>query len=127
MPFRPFRLWKKYNIIDDCGVRAANEGEIYFDGQPMSEVEAEQRDIGMVFQNYALYPHMTVSENIQFPLKMKWMKKKERIQKVEKIAELIQMRYLLKRKPSQLSGGQQGRKFCDCESLDQGTENLAFG
>ena len=92
-----------------AGLERPTEGEIYFDGQPMSEVEAEQRDIGMVFQNYALYPHMTVSENIQFPLKMKWMKKKERIQKVEKIAELIQIKDLLKRKPSQLSGGQQQR------------------
>ncbi len=92
-----------------AGLEEPTEGEIYFDGQPMSHVEAEKRDIGMVFQNYALYPHMTVSENIQFPLKMRWVKKKERMERVQKVAQMMQIVELLNRKPSELSGGQQQR------------------
>lgn len=92
-----------------AGLEAPTKGEIYFDDKPMAGVEAEERDIGMVFQNYALYPHMTVSENIQFPLKMRWMKKKQRLEKVKEIAELLQITDLLRRKPGQLSGGQQQR------------------
>lgn len=92
-----------------AGLEHPSEGEIYFDGQPMSNVEAQKRDIGMVFQNYALYPHMTVSENIQFPLKMHWMKKFLRLQKTQEIARMMQITDLLHRKPSQLSGGQQQR------------------
>lgn len=92
-----------------AGLEHPSEGEIYFDGKPMSNVEAQKRDIGMVFQNYALYPHMTVSENIQFPLKMRWTKKSLRIQKTQEIARMMQITDLLHRKPSQLSGGQQQR------------------
>ncbi len=92
-----------------AGLEHPSEGEIYFDEQPMSNVEAQKRDIGMVFQNYALYPHMTVSENIQFPLKMHWMKKSLRLQKTQEIARMMQITDLLHRKPSQLSGGQQQR------------------
>lgn len=92
-----------------AGLEHPSEGEIYFDGRPMSNVEAQKRDIGMVFQNYALYPHMTVSENIQFPLKMHWMKKSLRLQKTQEIAQMMQITDLLHRKPSQLSGGQQQR------------------
>lgn len=92
-----------------AGLEHPSEGEIYFDEQPMSNVEAQKRDIGMVFQNYALYPHMTVSENIQFPLKMHWMKKSLRLQKTQDIARMMQITDLLHRKPSQLSGGQQQR------------------
>lgn len=92
-----------------AGLEKPTEGEIYFDGKPMTGIEAEERDIGMVFQNYALYPHMTVSENIQFPLKMRWMKRKQRIEKVKEIAEMMQITELLHRKPDKLSGGQQQR------------------
>lgn len=92
-----------------AGLEHPSEGEIYFDEQPMSNVEAQKRDIGMVFQNYALYPHMTVFENIQFPLKMHWMKKSLRLQKTQEIARMMQITDLLHRKPSQLSGGQQQR------------------
>lgn len=92
-----------------AGLEHPSEGEIYFDEQPMSNVETQKRDIGMVFQNYSLYPHMTVSENIQFPLKMHWMKKSLRLQKAQEIARMMQITDLLYRKPSQLSGGQQQR------------------
>lgn len=92
-----------------AGLEAPTDGEIFFDDKPMSGVEAEKRDIGMVFQNYALYPHMTVAENIRFPLKMRWMPREERNRKVHEAAEMMQITELLKRKPAQLSGGQQQR------------------
>ena len=92
-----------------AGLEAPTEGEIFFDGRPMANVEAEKRDIGMVFQNYALYPHMTVEENIMFPLKMRWMPKAERKEKGKEIAKMMQITGLLHRRPGQLSGGQQQR------------------
>ncbi|MGN0293157.1 MAG: ABC transporter ATP-binding protein [Lachnospiraceae bacterium] len=92
-----------------AGLEQPTGGEIYFDDKPMSNVEAEDRDIGMVFQNYALYPHMNVADNIMFPLKMRYMPKKERIKKMKAFAEMMQITDLLNRKPAQLSGGQQQR------------------
>lgn len=92
-----------------AGLEVPTEGEIFFGDNPMSGVEAEDRDIGMVFQNYALYPHMTVMENIMFPLKMRKVPKNERIKKAENSAAMMQIMDLLKRKPVQLSGGQQQR------------------
>ena len=92
-----------------AGLLEPTSGEVYFDGASMSGVEAEKRDIGMVFQNYALYPHMTVEENIMFPLKMRWVPKTERKRRVKSIAEMMQITDLLSRKPGQLSGGQQQR------------------
>ncbi len=75
----------------------------------MTGIEAEGRDIGMVFQNYALYPHMTVRENIMFPLKMRRASRDERNERVEAMASMLQLKELLRRKPGQLSGGQQQR------------------
>ncbi len=92
-----------------AGLEEPTAGDIYFDGKSMNGVEAENRDIGMVFQNYALYPHMTVEENIMFPLKMRWMPKPERKKRIKSIAEMMQITDLLSRKPGQLSGGQQQR------------------
>ena len=92
-----------------AGLEEPTRGEIYFDDRPMSAVEAEKRDIGMVFQNYALYPHMTVAEHIMFPLKMRWMKKALREERVREAAAMMQITDLLRRKPAQLSGGQQQR------------------
>ncbi len=92
-----------------AGLEKPSEGAIHFDGENVNEVEAEHRDIGMVFQNYALYPHMTVLENIMFPLKMRKYKKSVMIEKALKVAELMQIIELKNRKPSQLSGGQQQR------------------
>ena len=74
----PSGCGKSTTLAMIAGLEMPTEGAIYFDGQDMSGFEAEHRDIGMVFQDYALYPHMTVSENIQFPLKMRSVKKKER-------------------------------------------------
>ena len=90
-----------------AGLEQATEGSIYFDEENVGGLEAEERDIGMVFQDYALYPHMTVQENIAFPLKMQGWKKKDRIEKVKEAAKMLQIEEYLKRKPGKLSGGQQ--------------------
>ena len=92
-----------------AGLEQATEGSIYFDEENVGGLEAEERDIGMVFQDYALYPHMTVQENIAFPLKMQGWKKKDRIEKVKEAAKRLQIEEYLKRKPGKLSGGQQQR------------------
>lgn len=92
-----------------AGLEQATEGTIYFDEENVGGLEAEERDIGMVFQDYALYPHMTVQENIAFPLKMQGWKKKDRIEKVKEAAKMLQIEEYLKRKPGKLSGGQQQR------------------
>ena len=92
-----------------AGLEQATEGAIYFDEENVGGLEAEERDIGMVFQDYALYPHMTVQENIAFPLKMQGWKKKDRIEKVKEAAKMLRIEEYLKRKPGKLSGGQQQR------------------
>lgn len=92
-----------------AGLEQATEGAIYFDEENVGGLEAEERDIGMVFQDYALYPHMTVQENIAFPLKMQGWKKKDRKEKVKEAAKMLQIEEYLKRKPGKLSGGQQQR------------------
>lgn len=92
-----------------AGLEQATEGTIYFDEENVGGLEAEERDIGMVFQDYVLYPHMTVQENIAFPLKMQGWKKKDRIEKVKEAAKMLQIEEYLKRKPGKLSGGQQQR------------------
>lgn len=92
-----------------AGLEQATEGSIYFDEENVGGLEVEERDIGMVFQDYALYPHMTVQENIAFPLKMQGWKKKDRIEKVKEAAKMLQIEEYLKRKPGKLSGGQQQR------------------
>lgn len=92
-----------------AGLEQATEGSIYFDEENVGGLEAEEGDIGMVFQDYALYPHMTVQENIAFPLKMQGWKKKDRIEKVKEAAKMLQIEEYLKRKPGKLSGGQQQR------------------
>lgn len=95
------------NLI--AGLIKPTEGEIYFNDKNMNDVEPENRNIGMVFQNYALYPHLTVFKNIIFPLKMKKVPKKEAEYKVNEIAKLVKIEELLHRKPKELSGGQQQR------------------
>lgn len=92
-----------------AGLHQPTSGEIYFGNQLMNQVRPEHRGIGMVFQNYALYPHMTVQENIEFPLKIKKVPEKERTRRAVEMAALVKMGDLLSRKPRQLSGGQQQR------------------
>ncbi|MCL2093210.1 MAG: ABC transporter ATP-binding protein [Treponema sp.] len=95
------------NVIS--GILPVTSGTILFDGQDVTKLSPEKRGIGLVFQNYALYPHMTVLENISFPLMVQKMPKKERHARAAEYAELVQVKELLNRKPAQLSGGQQQR------------------
>ncbi len=92
-----------------CGIIPVTQGQIFFDDKDVTKLPPDQRNIGMVFQNYALYPHMTVAENIAFPLEVLKVKKDERKARVEEIAKLVHVDNLLKRYPSELSGGQQQR------------------
>ena len=92
-----------------CGIIPVSQGQIFFNDKDVTKLPPDQRNIGMVFQNYALYPHMTVAENIAFPLEIQKVKKDERKARVEEIAKLVHVDSLLRRYPSELSGGQQQR------------------
>ena len=96
-----------------CGLLTPTEGKIYFGEDDVTNLPAENRGVGFVFQNYALYPHLTVMQNITFPLenlKGKDKLTKEQMQKKAlEVAKLVQMDELMNRKPAQLSGGQQQR------------------
>ena len=92
-----------------AGLEEISEGELYIDGEYMNNVAPKSRDIAMVFQNYALYPHMTVYENMAFSLKMKKYDKAELDRRVREAAEILDITPLLDRKPKALSGGQRQR------------------
>ncbi|MBB3945376.1 multiple sugar transport system ATP-binding protein [Rhizobium skierniewicense] len=92
-----------------AGLDSHTSGTITIDGKSVEGLEPKERDIAMVFQSYALYPAMTVEQNIGFSLEMSKMPKPERTERVNKVAELLQITHLLKRKPGQLSGGQRQR------------------
>ncbi|KZS55499.1 ABC transporter ATP-binding protein [Mycobacterium ostraviense] len=92
-----------------AGLEDISSGELRIDGQRVNEKAPKDRDIAMVFQSYALYPHMTVRQNIAFPLTLAKMKKADIAQKVSETAKILDLTDLLDRKPSQLSGGQRQR------------------
>ncbi len=92
-----------------AGLENMSEGHIYVDGALVDDVPPHKRDIAMVFQNYALYPHMTVYENMAFGLRMRNYRRAEIEDMVMKAADILDIRELLKRKPRQLSGGQRQR------------------
>jgi len=92
-----------------AGLEEITSGRICIDGREMNQVAAKDRDIAMVFQNYALYPHMTVYGNMAFALKMRKVKRREIDRRVRKIAEILELEPYLKRKPAALSGGQRQR------------------
>lgn len=92
-----------------AGIVPVTEGRIFFDDQDVTDLKPENRGIGLVFQNYALYPHMTVLENICFPLEIQKVRKAERIERAKKIAAQVRIDKLLNRRPAELSGGQQQR------------------
>ncbi len=92
-----------------AGLEDITSGEIYIDGKCVNNVHPKERDIAFVFQNYALYPHMSVYENMAFPLKMRKIDKKNIDIKVKEAAEILNLSDLLQRKPKQLSGGQRQR------------------
>ena len=92
-----------------AGLEEISGGEFSIDGKIMNDVEPKDRDIAMVFQNYALYPHMTVFDNMAFGLKLRKVPKAEIKQKVEEAAKILDLDKLLDRKPKALSGGQRQR------------------
>ena len=92
-----------------AGLEEISGGELYIDGKLMNDVEPKNRDIAMVFQSYALYPHMTVYENMAFPLKLRKMSSAEIDKRVKEAAETLDITQYLDRKPKALSGGQRQR------------------
>jgi putative spermidine/putrescine transport system ATP-binding protein len=92
-----------------AGFETATHGEIKLDGVSINNIPPHKRGIGMVFQNYALFPHMTVAENLSFPLEVRKIGKSEREQKVKRALDMVEMGAFGGRRPAQLSGGQQQR------------------
>ena len=92
-----------------AGLEEITEGDIYIDDQRINDIPPKDRDIAMVFQNYALYPHMTVYKNMAFGLKLRKYPKKEIEQRVNEAAEILSISHLLNRKPKHLSGGERQR------------------
>ncbi len=92
-----------------AGLEDPTEGEVLIGDKVVTDVPPGERDLAMVFQNYGLYPHMTIAENIGYPLKVKRVPKAERIRRVREAAEKVELAELLERRPAQLSGGQRQR------------------
>jgi putative spermidine/putrescine transport system ATP-binding protein len=92
-----------------AGFETATHGDIRLDGKSINNIPPHKRGIGMVFQNYALFPHMTVAENLSFPLEVRKMGKSDREAKVKRALDMVQMGSFAGRRPAQLSGGQQQR------------------
>ena len=92
-----------------AGFETPTNGEIYLDGKAISSIPPHKRGIGMVFQNYALFPHMTVYENLAFPLRVRKIPKDEADKKIDKALSMVSLQGFAARMPGQLSGGQQQR------------------
>ncbi len=92
-----------------AGFETPTNGEIFLDNKPISKIPPYEREIGMVFQNYALFPHMTVQENLSFPLEVRKLSKSEIKEKVQKALDMVELGNFGTRFPAQLSGGQQQR------------------
>ncbi|MEO9386358.1 sn-glycerol-3-phosphate import ATP-binding protein UgpC [Chromobacterium phragmitis] len=92
-----------------AGLESTEDGEIRIGERLVNQLEPKDRDIAMVFQNYALYPHMTVAENMGYALKLKGLKKAEVMERVLKVAAVLELEQLLQRKPREMSGGQRQR------------------
>src|SRR5258706_8848567 len=92
-----------------AGFEAPTAGEILFEGKPLSHVPPYRRNIGMVFQNYALFPHMSVAENIGFPLSVRGVAASDIGARVDRALDMVQLGGFGRRRPTQLSGGQQQR------------------
>ena len=91
------------------GILPVSAGRILFDGRDVTALPPEKRGVGLVFQNYALYPHMTALQNICFPMEIRHIPKKERLERARQLADMVHITPYLDRKPAQLSGGQQQR------------------
>jgi multiple sugar transport system ATP-binding protein len=92
-----------------AGLESVTSGDIFIDGERINDVPTQHRDLAMVFQSYALYPHMTIAENIGYPLRVRKLDKAERATRVQRVAEMLEIESLLERKPRQLSGGERQR------------------
>ena len=92
-----------------AGFETATHGDIRLDGKPINNIPPHKRGIGMVFQNYALFPHMTIAENLSFPLEVRKIGKSDREAKVKRALDMVEMGAFGGRRPAQLSGGQQQR------------------
>ncbi len=105
----PSGCGKSTTLFMLAGIYAPSAGDMRFDGALVNEVESKDRNVGIVFQSYALYPHMSVRENITFPLRFKKVPETEARRRVDAIADLVQVHDLLDRRPAEMSGGQQQR------------------
>tara|TARA_R110002020_G_scaffold296203_3_gene511806 strand:- start:1766 stop:2824 length:1059 start_codon:yes stop_codon:yes gene_type:complete len=105
----PSGCGKSTTLFAICGIHRVNGGQILFGDRDVSELPSQKRNVGVVFQSYALYPHMTAYENIAFPLRVRKDKAEDIDRAVRDIAALTHIEPLLERRPSQLSGGQQQR------------------
>ncbi len=105
----PSGCGKTTTLLMLAGIYKPSAGRILFDGRVVNHLLPKERNIGMVFQSYALYPHMTVFDNIAYPLTLKKVRGKEKKQRVQRVADMMGIGELLDRKPAQLSGGQQQR------------------
>jgi multiple sugar transport system ATP-binding protein len=92
-----------------AGLESVTSGDIYIEGERINDVQTQHRDLAMVFQSYALYPHMTIAENIAYPLRVRKLDKNERTKRVNDVARMLEIEPLLDRKPRQLSGGERQR------------------
>src|SRR6187431_915536 len=92
-----------------AGLETVSTGDIYIGDERINDVPTQHRDLAMVFQSYALYPHMTIAENIAYPLRVRKLDKQERAKRVNDVAAMLEIEPLLDRKPRQLSGGERQR------------------
>ncbi len=92
-----------------AGLESVTSGDILINGDRINDVPTQHRDLAMVFQSYALYPHMTIAENIGYPLRVRKLDKAERVTRVKRVAAMLEIESLLDRKPRQLSGGERQR------------------
>ncbi len=105
----PSGCGKTTTLLMVAGIYKPTEGTIRFDGRVVNQVAPKDRNVSMVFQSYALYPHMTVFQNISYPLKLKRTPKDEMRERAQRVADMMGIGHLMDRKPAQLSGGQQQR------------------
>mgnify|MGYP003877887933 CR=1 FL=1 len=105
----PSGCGKTTTLLMIAGIYKPTRGYVYFDDRIVNDLPPKDRNVGMVFQSYALYPHMTAFDNISFPLRLKKVPKEEIKRRVQKVADMLGIGELMDRKPAQLSGGQQQR------------------
>ena len=105
----PSGCGKSTTLYMIAGLEKPTSGRIYFGDEDVTDLPPEKRGIGLVFQNYALYPHMTVRQNIMFPLENAKVPKAEALKTAQEMADLVQIGHLMDRKPGEISGGQQQR------------------